>query len=307
MIHFEDTFPSHLFVEMCYGRENKFGFIYEQKLNHRDFNYLCESYGVFNGCYELAKDLYNYGIYYNFPSNITYTVENNDFINTINISFTKSNISSYMPTLSKIINDKFHPLVLEIGLSEKENITISSIMHELLHAYEDYKRKKELAISISQKAKNIGYFKNNAARKVNSTSLEKALSYILYFITNFERNAYITQIIGEIKASKKTFNNIKEILTFIKSTIPYTYYQNTFKNAEFLCNLKDKSIQSEVLYLTNQLSNHNFETYNQFVKWLSAKIYKCRKKFNNIIPKIAAQQLDIVETFQKPIIELINI
>ena len=305
MIHFNDTLPSHLFVEMCYGRENKFGFIYEQKLPHRDFNYLCEAYGVFDGCYDLAQELYSFGALNHFDSDLTYKPKNTDFIDTINLSFVYADTSSYQPTLSNIKNDKFQPLTIEIGFKGKENVVISSIMHELLHAYEDYKRKSELTIGLHQKARNIGYYKNNVSQNAFSSRLTKMLSYILYYLTDFERNAYITQIAGEIKACKKTFNNIKEILDFIKSTIPYQNYQTIFKFGEELCNIKDKSIQTRIVVFTDYLSNNNFKTYNQFVKWLSTKIYKYRKKINNIIPKIAAQQLDIVESFQSSVNELI--
>ena len=53
-----DSFPAHFFIEMYYNREKKNGgFIYEEKLDHLHFTQLCESYGVFNGCEEITKEI----------------------------------------------------------------------------------------------------------------------------------------------------------------------------------------------------------------------------------------------------------
>lgn len=303
-MHFEDTFPSHLFVEMCYGRENKFGFIFEQNLPHRDFNYLCEAYGVFNGCYELAREIFEIGKNKNFNETFTYIPINIDFIDKINVNVRLSPNSGYSPTESKLVKGKFRPLKLYIGFRTTDEKIISAIMHELLHAYEDYKRKTNKAIDINTKAKNIGYFKNR--QNQTNEGMEYKISMILYFLNNFERNAYVTQMIGLLRTCDKKFYDINEVLKFIKSTVPYKNYQTIFTWAEELCDIESEYWQSYVLKIVNKRSEHNFTTFNQFLKWMVINVLKFQKKFNNVIPKIAAEYLDMVETLHSPITELIK-
>ena len=79
-----------------------------------------------------------------------------------------------------------------------------------------------------------------------------------------------------------------------------------FQWGEQLCNEKDVESQKEILKHVHNLSNNEFRTYNQFVKWLSNKIIKYQKKFNNIIPKMAAQYINMTETFHNPLTFLIE-
>ena len=72
-----------------------------------------------------------------------------------------------------------------------------------------------------------------------------------------------------------------------------------------MCDIESEYWQSYVLKIVNERSEHNFTTFNQFLKWMVINVLKFQKKFNNVIPKIAAEYLDMVETLHSPITELI--
>ena len=163
MINFIDTFPSHLFIEMCYGRQNRFGFIYEQNLCNSDFKQLCESYGLFNGCDKISDIIYEKSCECNNKGVNLFNIKisNCDFIDVIVVQLIDGNIDSYIADKSVIDkNKKFNPLVLYVGINGTSQICKSAIMHELTHAYEDYKRCVGKAQTLMTKAKNIGYDKN---------------------------------------------------------------------------------------------------------------------------------------------------
>ena len=299
MIHFEDTFPAHLFIEMCYGRKNKWGLIYEQKLNRKKFKLLCETYGVFDGCYKLAEEILFY-IKDKIPTAINNDfyifIKNSNFIDKIRLITYNGDCASYEYEESKIVNGKFSPLTITIGVVDNEKNILSSIMHELTHAYEDYKRYMNNAISLTKKAKNVNYAET--VKGVSSyDELKSMLSYLLYFLNEIERNAFITEMDGLLSLCNQKFHNIQEVLNFIRETKPYSDYQQVFELGEMICNVTDKLAQYYILTRLKEISNHKFTTYNQFVKWLSNKIYKFQRKFNEIIPKMAAQHLNMTESF----------
>ena len=116
-------------------------------------------------------------------------------------------------------------------------------------------------------------------------------------MTDFERNAYIAQIKGELEACDKSFWDIKDAFDFIKTTIPYRNYQKIFSFCSELCDIDDNKIQKNILDYISELSNYKFKTYGHFIKWLNTKMNNYQRKFNNILPKIAAEYLTLSESF----------
>lgn len=309
MIEFYDTFPAHFFIEMCYGRKNRYGFIYEQNLSHRDFKTLCESYGVFNGCDKIAEEIINLSekAYLNGKKSFNININNCSFIDKVEVIFEEGGMCAYFPNFSKIINKKFKPLNLKIGLKCVKEKQIALIMHELTHAYEDYQRNIKNVQGLDDKAKKLGYYKNPMQSTPYYELSKRKVSYILYHLTDFERNAYIASIKGLFNQSNNKFNNIKEALQYIRQTVFYRNYQKIFEWGKTLCNESDKTRQNEILQYVEELSNFKFNTYNKFVKWLSSKILKYQEKFNKIIPKIAAEHFIMAESFNNAIDYLIEI
>ena len=296
---FVDSFPAHFFVEMYYNREKKNGgFIYEEKLDHSHFTQLCESYGVFNGCGEVTKKIMEIVDYMLENSiNIFQTkIKDGRFIEKVEIKLRNTSNSAFY-TGSEIKNNKYDPLRLIIGVATSRKNIISSVMHELLHAYENQQRYVNNAPSMGKAARTIGYDKNPINKTVSYNDIKQKISYILYHFTDFERNAYIAQIKGELEACDKSFWDIKDAFEYIKTTIPYRNYQKIFSFCSELCEIENNKVQKDILDYTSELSNYNFKTYDSFRNWLIMKMKKYQKKFNNILPKIAAQYLTLSESF----------
>ena len=303
MIHFEKTLPAHLFIEMCYRKTNKQGIIYEQKLNSKKFKLLSEAYGVFDGCYELAIDIYHRTIEEAMRQNydFEYIPDDCDFIDKIIVYIQDDEVSGYLSQESKIINGKFNPLSIYIGISViNEQDVITSIMHELTHAYEDYNRQKKGAKSIDQKSKDIGYYKNTVDMGLSENYYVKSISKVIFYLTSFERNAMFAQFEGELRSCGRTFKNIKEVLNFIRQTDLYKRMLDVYDMAEKLCSISDDDsrAQFKILTIVENLSNYKFNTYNQFAKWLSNQTYKHQRKLNEIISKTAAKYLYMQDQYQ---------
>lgn len=296
---FVDSFPAHFFVEMYYNRGKKNGgFIYEEKLDHSHFTQLCESYGVFNGCEEITKEIMDIVdcMLKNNVENFKTKINNSTFIENVEIKLTNSSSSAFYSD-SQIKNGKYNPLRLRIGIATSKRNIISSIMHELLHAYENQQRCVNNAPSMGKAARTIGYDKNPINKTPSYNIIKQNISYVLYHLTDFERNAYIAQIKGELEACDKAFWDIKDAFEYIKTTVPYRNYQTIFSFCSELCGIENNKAQKDILKYVSELSNYNFKTYDDFRNWLNMKMKKYQRKFNNILPKIAAEYLTLSESF----------
>jgi len=182
-----NNLKTHIFIEFYY-RHGKFLNEHNSKLSFRELN---ESYGVFNGCNELAKEIYNrikeIGLKNGENRVIALNLKNHKWIDTIEVYLYTdevSNVGASYNSSSKIVfygglkgnQQKFSPLKLNVNLNHK-NIVIS-LMHELTHAYEDYNRRTNKKPSLSDKALDNGYYLNNPVGVYDNE--KKYISYILY-------------------------------------------------------------------------------------------------------------------------------
>ena len=297
-----DSFNQHFFVEFYYNKDNRDGFIFEEKLPKKELNLICEAYGLFDGCMDLVEKIYETVLYGGGVYNTTINVDH-PYFKTINIKLTDSYTSSFHPLKSEINDGKYDPLVLTLGVKclheGQPNRFKAAIAHELLHAYENLKRYNNKTISLGQKVKNIGYNKNDTSIFYNENSIEKTISAVLYYLTDFERNAYVAQIKAELQLADTVFSDINDAMKFVKNTVTYQNYEIVFSWANELCSQTDKETQAMIVYIVNSRSNNHFKTYNQFKKWLTRLAYKTERKFNNIIPKVAAESLKLDETFSE--------
>ena len=71
-------------------------------------------------------------------------------------------------------------------------------------------------------------------------------------------------------------------------------------------NEDDVQVQNMIMNYVKELSNLKFNTYNQFAKWLNNKINSYQKKFNQIVPKMAADYFNMNESFNTPLDYLID-
>lgn len=255
---------------------------------------LFEEYGVFNGCEKIAREIMK--IVKN-AKQLSFTVKmkNCDFIETMEIHLTNENGAGFNSLNSSINNNgKYDPLSLTIGMKVLDNDedALPSIMHELLHAHQNYNLYLKNT-SLYDEISKTGYFKNQA----NPPSM---LREALYFLNKYEVGAYITSLVGDLKSTDKTFNSIEEVYKFIRKTVDYRNYQKIFQYCEAFNSLDSTEQQDVILNYANKYSGKTFKTYNQFLKWLNDKVYKVKKKFETIVPKIAYEHLQMGGFLKQP-------
>ena len=287
---------THIFIEFYY-RNGKFLNEHNSKLTFRQLN---ESYGVFDGCYELAKQIYNNIKEINLKSGesrvLNLHIKNCKWIDTFEIMVyydENSNTGAAYNTSSQIVKSvnntrKFLPLKLSVNLAS--NKIVINLMHELTHAYEDYNRKINDKPSITDKALDNGYYSNNLVG--NYDNEKKYISYILYYLTDFEVNAHLSQLKGELQNCDKYFVNIQQIVDFLRKTDVYKRYSIIKNYIDFFSSISDEKSQSIVLSWVSDLSNLKFGTYKNFVNYINKKYDKIERHMDRFIPKIAYEYLD---------------
>lgn len=295
-----DNLFTHIFIEFYY-RKGKFLNEHNSKLTFRKLN---ESYGVFNGCYELAKQIYNNIKKMSLKSGesrvLNFHIKNSKWIETFEIMVyydENSNTgAAYNPSsqIVKSVNNtrKFLPLKLSVNLAF--NNIVVNLMHELTHAYEDYNRKINNKTSITNKAFENGYYLNNSVG--NYDNEKKYISYILYYLTDFEVNAHLSQLKGELQNCDKYFVNIQQIVDFLRKTDVYERYTMIKSYIDFFSSISDEKSQNIVLSWVSDLSNLKFRTYKNFVNYINKKYNKIERHMNRFIPKIAYEYLDYGNT-----------
>lgn len=290
----ESTFKnlkSHVFIEFYYSTEKNFLAEHFSHLNEEQIN---EEYGVPNGCEEIARKILK-GIERKGSYTLRNIAINNDWIKNVNVIIVNNNniSASYLPLQSeiKLENDKyyFYPLVIKINVNENNEEKFVSIMHELTHAYEDYNRKLKNQETLIDNGIKCGYNKNRL--QTNNVN-EYIISRILYYTYNVERNAFIASMVGELKHCNKYFQTINDVADFLRNTKTYHLYVQVLNWINDLSEIDDIDTQNEILSYVKQLSNLDFNTFNQLVKYFKQKKEEIEKKFNTIIPKIAYEHLN---------------
>ena len=295
-----DSLRTHIFIEFYYRNGNKFLNEHNSKLSFKELN---ESYGVFNGCETLAKKIYNRLRELKLQNGeriiITLELENNQWIDSIDVMAyvdEQSNTGASYISSSELAlygnRNKFSPLELTVNLNSK-NIVVN-LMHELTHAYEDYNRRIKGKKNMIDRALESGYHLNK--RVGNYDNEKKYLSFILYYLTDFEINAHLSQLKGELQNCNKHFYNIQEIVDFLRKTDVYKRYSIIKSYIDFFSSISDEKSQSIVLSWVSDLSNLKFRAYKNFVNYINEKYNKIERHMNRFIPKIAYEYLDYGNT-----------
>ena len=291
-----DSFITHCFIEFYYRTDKGFLNEHNSLLTVRQLN---EKYGVFDGCELLARMITDKILKNNNKSNFSIYV-NNKWISKIEISIFEDKFSNvgalYSATESEIIEQKnnkekvykFFPLKLEINLAriDKQKLIVR-LMHELTHAYEDYNRQIKGNDSLLYLSLKDGDYLNIVG---TYQGLKQVISYVLYYIREYERNAFIAQMQGELTTQEK-FYNIENILKFLYNTEVYKNYTKIIIYITKLNEISDIEKQNIILNYVKVLGNYSFNTYKQLCKFLNVKKHEISKKMNTILPKIAYDNL----------------
>lgn len=298
----EQYFKAHFLVEMLYGRKGLP--ILENVKSVTAKHILFEQYGVFDGCDELAMQIekeankaQNNGLDWTL-----FKLPENKLANKVLITLCDGNSCAFLSNSTMSDDGKYDVLKLRLSRrSIRGERLIPSIMHELLHAYENLSRTTAGSEDLRKNALKTGYDRVTTDKIAKMGNEKKYVAYLLYYFSDFERNAYIAQLNGEAIACDKTFHSAHDALKWLYKTVPYHNYMVMLDYADKLSRIKNKERREYVLKTVNELSNHGFKTYGQFVKWLRVKTRKYSKKFQQTVPKIAAKHLPIAESFSSSV------
>lgn len=298
-----DFFPAHFFIEMCYTKEPRFGVIYERNQTFEDAELIRESYGIFRGCHEMAEQIKKLVSVDGVKTGMSFQVgePNCCFADKIVIQIVDGNYCAYnAKSILSQTSGKFNPLHMVIGTrTVSDTNLVGAIMHELMHAYEDWMRRRNKTETLKGMMGKIGYKKINLDSK---ESIDLVFSHLFYFLNEFERNAYISQIDGLFRNCNEVFFTIGDAMNWVMKQFPYQHYEKLFSICETLYKEEDKEKQKIYLKTANDHSEYNFKTYDQLKHWLKTKLIEYKKKFEEIIPKIAMRYLELFESLYNPMV-----
>lgn len=292
----ENSFKPHLFIEFYYSGDRMF--LSEHMLGESAYHLLLEQYGIFPGCREMANEILNHVNILKTGKKQTPIHFINLWVNTVYIK-SDNNISqaAYELTTCKWNKSKnnFDSIIIDLNINNiKQSSFYPLIMHELTHAYQDYQLRLK-GSSLLDSMQNYGVDKNNLVFINSYEETKQKLAWVIYHLNDFERSSYVAQIGYYFNNVDRVFNNIGEVMEFLKDTIPYKNYQMIFEWCSELYSIEDGKSQSQILTWVEQLSNLEFLSYKKFRNWLKEKQLRYQNKFNTIIPKIAYQHLNMVE------------
>ena len=271
---------------------------------------ILESLGIFRGCKEITEYLFN-KLKENIGKqelsiDITHLKAENKFFNFCFLHikyddkyengeagyYSSDGHDDYNEVRYDTINEKFKFIEINLIFSKEHIDNIYSlIMHELVHAYDDYIhiKKSGFGASLYERDKRAKYQLVRVKNK-NDDIIIQVFKDFMYLLNKSEQNAYIGQLNSEVKG---TYKNIKDIINDLKNTsIFFNYKQIKLNFNAIIKNKKYLNQFCEVYRQTYETKKSN----ESIIKELNNKYNKCWKKFINHLYQIAEDHL-IKENF----------
>ena len=264
-------------------------YLKESLHNHVDYNFIDYNrfYYMFekNGIPDEVRDLTNI---------IDVKYDNLGYNESIDINYNKT---IKIVTISKIFGEPIAEYDIEktnyvnghlfINIYDNDDSKLNTIRnfirHELVHAYEDLKR-YELGKKLFNNIIDDSYTKSIVAN-------------IIYFLNDEERNAYFSQLKGDILESIKHLNmstsnfSYNKLIQDIKDKPLWKRYFEIGLFIEKLINNKLTGYYKEFVYKEyNNINNSNFSD-SYINKQLLNKWKRFKNKFEQLVPKIICELL----------------
>ena len=269
----------------------------EFKLNYNLYPYIVENYGKFDNAGLVVKHIID-ELQDNFESQKINCQDDNVYFKYINIQINNQQ-NGFATYIKYQDNTVFIELFCKSLNDFKFNIDsyVKTIIHELLHGYEDYNRIKNTGQGI------FAYYNDkykNSFNNINSQNdIKMWLSRCNYFLNSQERNAYLSQLESDIeKIFKDEHIKIEDFdYTKFKNKLKETdIWKEYFKLSVFILKLKNSKWNNEqkqyVEFVWDHLYNEK-KSFNQIVKELYNNWEKFEKKFEQLVPKIICKYIEI--------------
>ena len=255
----------------------------EFKLTNNLYPYhIDESYGKFDNAGKVVKHIIDV-LKEHCESQVIDCSDDNVYFKFININI-NSRYKGYAQYVKYDNNTVYINICTEQhDFNENIDIYIKLIIHELLHAYEDYNRIKNTGQGIF--AYYNEKYKKSFAHVNSQNDIKRLLSRCNYFLNDQERNAYLSQIETDIESIFKNEHiKIEDFnYTGFKDKLKNTdIWKQYFKLSTFILKLKNSEYSNEqkqyVENVWNQLYNEK-KTFNQIAKKLYNNWLKFEQKF----------------------------
>lgn len=307
------SLKEHIYEKTLLEKYPYFGntYLYEKKFmnDFKSNNCVLEKYGAFDGSIPLVNSLTDYIIncfnkIYRKDNKIDTITLNSDileseakrikikfiiFFDELEIIIVDRNSSSYLPDMSEY--DKNRNRFKKVTILVQDNkindpIELSSILvHELTHAYEDFKRnEKNLNITLKDLGRDPIYVKakNNLKEKTHD-DVEKLVSYLIYQLNKTEVNAIISEfsvILDKIYKDNIEITYIDALNTFKNSK----KYKNLITTLSIIDNSKPIILDFIASYW-NKMHNTS-DTTNKCIKKIKYLLKRTLDKISETLPKI---------------------
>lgn len=194
-------------------------------------------------------------------------------------------------------------LEIEILCLDKETFIdyiyyyIELILHEMLHGYEDYCRKSSNTKGIFD-LWNINY-KKSYININNINDIKRYLSRCKYFFNSQERNAYFSSLELCIKDIIKKYHISADNLDYEKfkrAIKDHHIWKIYFDLGTFIIGLENINNDNKK-YIEKQYNSlfESNKSFNEIKKELNISWKKFDKKFNQLVPKILCNNIQIKE------------
>lgn len=244
-----------------------------------------EKNGTFNQSKEIAE--YIYENVFNKKLNIDCS-KFNTFFKYVKVLIVNS--EHLFASYENLENDTVYLEIYCNNQTIKDNTNLTKlIIHELLHAYEDYQLKIK---KLSLKDYLTNAYKKSITNLNNRNEVIRNLSRCQYFLNDHEKNAYFGTLEYQISNLFKTYQGDKydftKIINLIKQSDVWKEY---FKLDEFIQNINKNMIDKELFVNVYNSMNNSSKTLSQIQKEFNYKWKKFNSKFNQLISKIICDTL----------------
>ena len=236
----------------------------------------------------------------NIPEHINFDIDD------VNIKLNIENVSKNVIANYDFENTDYKNSIITINLNIYKNDKFflldnfdsieSIIQHELLHAYEDLKR-YESGKKLFSNIIDDSYTKSFYYVKYSKNKYNNIVSNIIYFLNDEERNAYFSQLKGDILESIKHLNmstsnfSYNKLIQDIKDKPLWERYFEIGLFIEKLINNELTGYYKEFVYKEyNNINNSNFSD-SYINKQLINKWKRFKNKFEQLVPKIICELL----------------
>lgn len=210
------------------------------------------------------------------------------FFNVLDIVFKESYgaIASYLPNLSKY--DKEHNcfdkivIYMDVDMIDEYPKLTASLIHELTHAYEDFKKhEKGLDITLDKLSQDKTYINICKSIENSKSSLGREISVMFYMLNNSEKNAFVSEFSSILDGyfEKETVISYNEALKLFKEKDVYTVLLKS------IALLNNDNNHDYIVNKYNEIYNKSLHK-TRCIKLLKNKVDKMFNKVTETLPKI---------------------